>query len=149
MAIGDGWTSRLLAGLAEHLQAAGIGVWRPDGPSYTAAEVGIVIRGIPTSPDRIITLAPYVVASPPGLADVTQGVQIRVRGTKDPRVAEDLADSVFDRLDSAHGITWGGIPIVQVYRQSYAALGADANGRWETSSNYYVEAMRPTAHRTD
>ncbi|RLK13326.1 hypothetical protein DER29_4344 [Micromonospora sp. M71_S20] len=148
MAAGDGWTSRLLAGLAEHLQAAGIGIYRASGV-YQASEVGIVIRGIPTSPDRIITLAPYVVASPPGMADIRQGVQIRCRGTKDPRVVEDLADAAFDALDSAHGLVWGGIPIVQVYRQSYAALGADTNGRWETSSNYYVEAMRPTAHRTD
>lgn len=148
MATGDGWTSRLLTGLAEHLAAAGIATWRPSG-SYQAAEVGIYIRVIPTSPDRIITLAPYVVASPPGTADYTLGVQIRVRGTKDPRVAEDLADAVFDALDSAQGLTWGGISVVQVYRQSYTALGADANSRWETSSNYYVEAMRPTANRTD
>lgn len=148
MATGDGWTSQLLTGLALHLQAASIGIWRDSG-IYTATEVGIVIRGIPTSPDRIITLAPYVVASPPGLADYTQGVQIRCRGTKDPRVAEDLGDSIFDLLDSAHGLVWAGVPIVQVYRQSYTALGADANGRWETSSNYYVEAMRPTTNRTD
>ncbi|SCL16342.1 hypothetical protein GA0074692_6866 [Micromonospora pallida] len=148
MAAGDGWTSRLLTGLALHLQAAGIGTWRDSG-IYQANEVGITIRGIPTSPDRIITLAPYVVASPPGLADYTQGVQIRVRGTRDPRVAEDLGDSVFDALDSAHGLVWGEIPIVQVYRQSYTALGADANGRWESSHNYYVEAMRPTSNRTD
>lgn len=149
MEVGDGWTSRLLAGLAVDLQAAGIGVWRPDGPSYTVDEVGIVIRGIPSNPDRIITLAPYVVASPTGQADFTQGVQVRVRGTKDPRVAEDLGDAIFDLLDSATGLTWRGIPIVQVYRQSYAALGADANGRWEISHNYYVEAMRPTANRTE
>ncbi|WP_320069603.1 minor capsid protein [Micromonospora sp. RTGN7] len=148
MDTGDGWTSRLVTGLAEHLAAADIGTWRPSG-SYPASEVGIYIRAIPPSPDRIITLAPYVVASPPGTADYTMGVQIRVRGTKDPRTTEDVADAVFDALDSAAALTWGGIPIVQVYRQSYAALGADANGRWETSSNYYVEAMRPTSNRTD
>lgn len=148
MATGDGWTSRLLTGLAEHLAAAGIAIWRPSG-SYQASEVGIYIRAVPISPDRIITLAPYVVASPPGTADYTLGVQIRVRGTKDPRATEDLADAIFDALDSAHGLLWGGVPIVQVYRQSYAALGADSNGRWETSSNYYVEAMRPTNNRTD
>ncbi len=148
MATGDGWTSRLLTGCAEHLHAADVGVWRASG-AYQTNEVGIFIRAIPAAPDRIITLAPYVVASPTGLADYTQGVQIRVRGTKDPRVAEDLADAIFDALDSAHGLFWGGIPIVQCYRQSYTALGADSNGRWETSSNYYVEAMRPTPNRTD
>ena len=148
MATGDGWTSRLLTGLAEHLAAAGIATWRASG-SYQAGEIGIYIRAIPSSPDQIITLAPYVVASEPGMADITQGVQIRCRGTKDPRVVEDLADAIFDALDSAHGLVWGGVPIVQAYRQSYTALGADSNGRWETSSNYYVEAMRPTSNRTD
>jgi hypothetical protein len=146
--IGDGWTSRLLVGCAEHLQAASIGVWRPSGV-YTAAETAIVIRAIPAKPDRLITLATYPVASPPGLADVTEGLQIRVRGTADPRDAGDLGDAIFDVLDSAEGLRWGGIPIVQVYRQSYASLGADTAGRWELSHNYYVEAMRPTANRTD
>lgn len=148
MATGDGWTSRLLTGLAEHLVAAGIGVWHPDGTKYAVDEIGIAIRGIPTSPDRIITLAPYPVASPPGLADVTQGVQIRLRGTPDPRVVEDLGDSIFDELDSSGAMTLGGIAVVDMYRQSYAPLGADSNGRWESSHNYYVEAMRPTQHRT-
>lgn len=148
MAAGDGWTSQLLTGLAEHLAAAGVGTWRANG-AYAASEIGITIRAIPQAPDLIITLAPYVVASPPGLADITQGVQVRCRGTADPRVAEDLADAVFDELDSAAGLTLGGIAVVQMWRQSYTSLGADTAGRWETSSNYYVQAMRPTAHRTD
>ncbi|WP_433793939.1 minor capsid protein [Actinoplanes sp. CA-252034] len=148
MSTGDGWTSRLLAGCAEHLQAAAIGVWRTSG-GYTAAETAIVVRGIPTSPDRLITLATYPVASPPGLAGVTEGLQIRIRGTTDPRVASDIGDAIFDLLDSAEGLRWGGIAVVQVYRQSYASLGTDTAGRWEISHNYYVEAMRPTAHRTD
>ncbi|WP_431892657.1 minor capsid protein [Micromonospora haikouensis] len=147
MAIGDGWTSRLLTGLAEHLAVAGAGTWRASGV-YAADEIGIIIRGIPTTPDRIITLAAYPVASPPGLADITQGVQIRIRGTRDPRVAEDLGDAIFDLLDSAGALTLGGIAVVDIYRQSYTSLGADTGGRWEASHNYYVEAMRPTSHRT-
>jgi len=149
MALGEGWTSRLLTGLAEHLAANGVGAWRPNGPSYTANEVGIVIRAIPATPDRIITLAAYPVnAGLPGLADITTGVQIRCRGTVDPRVVEDVGDAAFDLLDGATGLTWGGIPVVQVYRQSYAPLGSDGNGRWESSHNYYVDAMRPTVNRT-
>ncbi|MEV6800515.1 minor capsid protein [Micromonospora rifamycinica] len=147
MATGDGWTSRLLVGLAQHIAAAGIATWRPTG-GYQASEIGIVIRGIPSSPDRLVTLAPYPVASTPGLADITQGVQIRLRGTTDPRVVEDLADALFDLLDSAGRLTLGGIAVVDIYRQSYAALGVDGNGRWEMSHNYYIEAMRPTNTRT-
>lgn len=149
MATGDGWTSRLLTGLAEHLAAAGIGVWHADGSTYTAGEVGILIRAIPQAPDQVITLAPYVVASPIGMADYTLGVQVRCRGTRDPRVVEDLGDAVFDLLDSIGRTTWGGVPIVDCYRQSYAALGQDSNGRWEVSHNYLIEAMRPTSNRTD
>lgn len=146
---GDGWTSRLLTGLAEHLAAAGVGTWRPTG-AYQPTETGIVIRAVPQSPDRIITLAAYPVATDlPGMADHTQGIQIRCRGTQDPRVVEDLSDAIFDALDSLAGVVWGEIPVVQVWRQSYTSLGQDGNGRWETSSNYYCQAMRPTQHRTD
>lgn len=148
MATGDGWTSRVLTGCAEHLDAANVGDWTPSGV-YTANQVGILLRAIPTGPDRIITLAPYVVASPPGMADYTMGLQIRCRGTQDPRVVGDLDDACFDLLDSAYGLTWGGVPIVQIYRQSFTSLGQDTSGRWETSSNYYVEAMRPTSNRTE
>lgn len=145
---GDGWTSRLLTGCAEHLADAGIATWRTSG-AYQSDEVGIVLRSIPQTPDRVVTLAAYPVASAPGMADVTQGIQIRVRGTRDPRVADDLADAIFDALDSAQGLRWRDVPVVQVYRQSYTSLGQDSAGRWELSSNYYVEAMRPTNHRTD
>jgi hypothetical protein len=137
---GEGWTSRLLTGCAGHLQAAGIGVWRDSG-IYTAAEVGIVMQAIPSSPDPVSSI--------PGLADITQGLQVRVRGTQDPRVAQDLGDAIFDLLDSASGLRWGGIPVVQVYRQSYASLGTDTGGRWQVSHNYYVDAMRATTNRTD
>lgn len=143
------WTTSLITGLAELLDAAGVGEWRPAGPVYTANEVGILMRSVPQQPDRVITLAPYPVASPIGLADFVQGVQIRCRGTTDPRVCEDLGDAVFDLLDSASRLTLGGVSVVQVYRQSYTSLGQDGNGRWESSSNYYVEAMRATIHRTD
>ncbi|MDP9799346.1 hypothetical protein J2S43_007858 [Catenuloplanes nepalensis] len=149
MAIGEGWTARLLTGLAEHLAAAGIGAWRPDGSPYRAAETAIVYRSIPPAPDRLITLAPYPVTGQPGLADVVQAVQIRLRGTADPRACDDLADAIYNLLDGASGLRWGGIAVVQVYRQSHTSLGQDGTGRWERSENYYVAAMRPTSNNTD
>lgn len=152
MTIGDGWTSRLLVGLAEHLAANSIGVWRPAG-AYTAAETGILIRAVPAAPDRIITLATYPLSSTPAVQDVLTGVQVRMRGTTDPRVVDDLADSVFDLLDSSGSQTWGAgdgeVSIVDVTRQSAVSLGQDGNGRWEASHNYYVTAMRRTTNRTN
>ncbi len=149
MATGDGWTSRLLTGLAEHLQTAGVGLWRPTGV-YQPADTAIVIRNIPQSPDRVITLAAYPVGQDAqGLADHTSGVQIRVRAGVDPRECDDLADAVYDLLDSAAGLVFGGIPVVQMWRQSYTPLGQDSNSRWERSENYYVQAMRPTSNNTD
>lgn len=154
MAAGDGWESWLIVGLAEHLAAAGLGTWRPTG-AYLASEIAIVDRGIPQTPDQLITLADYVVSGSArsGLADMTVGIQIRLRGTADPRVVSDLGAEIFDLLDQSGQQTWGTAPrqvsIVDVWRQSYTSLGFDGNGRWETSHNFYVEAMRPTAHRTD
>lgn len=149
MPTGDGWTSRLLTGLAEHLAAAGVGVWRPAG-AYTAGEVGITIRSVPQSPDQVLTLAAYPIGSTlPGLADHRTAIQIRIRGTTDPRVCDDLADAVYELLDGASRLAWGGIAVVQVWRQSYTSLGDDTNGRWERSENYYLDTMRPTNNNTD
>lgn len=155
MAAGDGWESRLITGLAEHLAAAGIGVWRPTG-TYLATEVAIIDRGIPSTPDQIITLTDYVIggSARTRLADITVGIQIRLRGTTDPRVVRDLGAEIFDLLDQSGRQTWGTAPaevsIVDVWRPGSAgSLGDDDNGRWQTVHNYYVDAMRPTAHRTD
>jgi len=150
MATGDGFESRLITGLAEHLDAANVGTWRASG-AYTADEIAIVDRAIPQTPDRVITLTDYVVGGKPdGLADQVVGVQVRVRGTTDPRVCRDLGAEIFDLLDSSGRQTWGDdVSIVDVWRQSYTSLGQDGNSRWEASHNYYVAAMRPTIHRTD
>lgn len=144
-----GWTKDLTTGLAVHLAAASIGTWRPTGV-YTAGETAIVYRAVPQTPDRLITLAAYPIGSEhQGLADHDTAVQIRLRSTTNPTDVDDLADAVFDLLDSATNLTFGGVRVSQMWRQSYSALGQDANGRWERSENYYLQTMRPTAHNTD
>ena len=143
-----GWTTRLLEGLAGHLAAAGVGTWRATG-IYSAGETGILIRAVPPAPDRVVTLAAYPVASPPGLTDHTAGVQIRVRAGSNPTECDDLADAIHDLLNGAHDLALGGIRISQITRTSYASLGQDGNRRWERSENYYIQASRPTAHNTD
>lgn len=143
-----GYTVDLLTGLAQILADGNAGVWDPAGV-YTADQVGITITGIPQAPDRIICLTAYPVQDTPGLVDVTAGVQIRIRGTRDPRVAEDLADAVYDLLHGRSSYTAAGVAVAQSWRQSYAQLGPDGNGRWERSDNYYVQAARPNTHNTE
>ncbi len=150
--IGTGWTSRLIAGIAELLDATGVGAWHPDGTPYAAGETGILDRAIPPEPDRIITLAAYPIDSAEhvGMADHDCAVQVRVRGLPyDMRDCDDLADAVYDELDGLHDVVLGGIPIVLMWRQSYTSLGQDGSDRWERSENYYVRAMRPTRYNTD
>lgn len=146
-----GWTTDLLGGLATRLATLDGVEWHPDGTPYDPGDVAIILRGIPQQPDKLITLAAYPRDDNRhrGMADHDTAVQIRVRGDQDSRTCDDLADAIFTELDSLAGVTLGGVPLVQMWRQSYTSLGQDANGRWERSENYYVEAMRPTQHKTD
>lgn len=144
-----GFTEDLLTGMAEQLQTAGVGTWNPSGV-YSLGQTGITIRAIPQSPDRLITLADYVVDDFRGMADHTLGVQVRVRGLpRDPFDASNLADGVFDALHALSGVTWQGVPIVDCYRASHTSLGSDGHDRWSYSQNYLVDAMRPTVLNTD
>lgn len=146
--VGDGFTSKLLVGLAEHYAAASIGTWKPTGV-YTANETGILLRVIPKDPARIVSLAAYMVDGYPGMADQTIGVQHRLRAGTDPRDCDDLADAIFELMDSSGHLELStGVHIVQAIRRSQASLGQDANGRWERSENYFIDVMRPTAHRS-
>ena len=142
------WTRRLLTGLAEHLAANDIGVWRPGGV-YAAAETGIVLTSLPSSPDRVIALSYYDVATYPGRSDVIGAVQIRARGSRDPLDVSDLHDQVHDLLHSAEDLVLGDIPIALMWRNSYLPLGPDSNGRHEATGNYYLRAARPSRSRRD
>jgi hypothetical protein len=150
MALGDGWTSQLLTGIAELLHTGGAGTYQASG-AYADGDTAIVIRAVPQAPDRLITLAAYPLGDDlPGMADHLIGVQIRCRGLPDdPRSVQDIDDEIFDLLDSYGRGTVGTVSVVDITRRSYTSLGQDTNRRWETSSNYYVEAMRPTTNRTD
>jgi hypothetical protein len=144
-----GWTTNLLTGLAEYLDTAGIATWSTTG-TYTPDQTGITFRSIPPTPDRLITLADYVVDDFRGLADITIGVQIRIRGLpRQPADCMNLADQVYDALHSLSGVTWAGVPIVDCYRASHTSLGSDGNDRWAYSLNFMVDAMRPTVLNTD
>ncbi len=140
------FTASLIAGLAQHLADAGIGLWQPTVP-YAPGDTAIVVAVLPAAPDRCVCLTPYPVEDWVGVADVTVGVQVRCRGGQDPTGAQDLDDRVFDLIHGADGHSWGGVDVVQVYRQSGAPIGRDKNDRYQVTSNDYIDADRPTASR--
>lgn len=151
-----GWTVNLLEGLAAHIAGNGIAAWDPEGVyDPDSAEAVITMRALPDRPDRALALALYgdTDTDDVGLADVTPAVQIRTRGTTDPRVVDDLADAVWQLLHGATMLTLGsGITAVHttlIHRRSGALLGPDASGRHERTDNYYIDAARPNAHRPD
>ena len=143
------WTRTLVDGLATYLAGQAVAVYRPTG-AYQPTETAITIAGPPQAPDRVVALTYYPVTDDAALSDVVAGVQIRCRGVvNDPNDAGDLADAVYDALHGQVGLVFGGIPTSQIRRQSSASLGQDALGRYERADNYYIEAVRSSATRTD
>lgn len=138
-----------LTGIAQLLAGGAAMTWKPTG-SYSATETGIVIGGLPQSPDRVIALGAYGVSDDPSLSDSVIGLQVTTRwGGQNPTAVGKSTGLVFNAL---HGRTQTdlstGIRLVQCLRKSWTSLGQDNNNRWRTVQNFYCDVHRPTAHRT-
>jgi hypothetical protein len=113
-----------LDGLATLIQSAGIGTYRPTGV-YLPGETAITIGVTPSEPDRNITITTYPIADS-DLTTVTTGLQVRIRGGRDPREAEGIADQMYDLL----------------HNKSHYKLGQDTDQRMERAENFYFHAER-------
>lgn len=139
------YTSDLVNSVGLLLAAASLGVYRPAGPAYTAAETGIVITSMPDAPDRAICLTPYAVDDDV-TADAVTGLQIRMRAGADPLDVLALSDAVFDLLHNRRGYWLGQVCVAVSWRQSEALLGQDVHGRPERTSNFYFRTTRPSSN---
>jgi hypothetical protein len=148
----SGFTTNLLTGIAEHLYAAGVGVWSPSTPP-AADDVLIVHTAFPSVPDQVVCLTAYPVSVAAGLTDAVVGVQVRCRGSRNPRASLDLDDAVTDALNGLRRATLGTAPddvvVSQIHWQSSTPLGPDSNGRYERSTNFYVQVNRPGTYAED
>lgn len=140
------FTKDLIDGLAAYLANQAVGVWRADGSAYQATEVAIYPRDVPSEPDRVIVLNTYPVSDDPRNPEGVTGVQVRAREAPDGD-ADDLLDAVFDVLQGLQRVLSTGVRVAWMERRSGVHLGRDENGRPEAVANYYLGAMRPTAHR--
>lgn len=144
-----GFDTDLVAGFAQLLAAADIGLdWHPDGTPYTSG-IGIYDSDVPPSPDDVVTLTAYGLGDGPTYADSTRGLQIRVRSAgADPRVSRDMDDAIADVLIGLYPMTLPtGIYVKTLERTSSTPLGQDDNRRWSRSSNYALGLWRPSQHR--
>jgi len=143
---GVGFEVTLLTAIGQYLETRGIGKWSTTPGTLDTA---ITVDALAASPDRGIALTLYPVEDTGGTGS-TVGLQVRFRGAAGNRSAvKNIADNVFDALHGLEHITWGGIPIIRVWRQSGAYLGTDANNRSESTANYYIECIRSGTNRSD
>lgn len=140
--------AELLDGLARHLAARGLVTYNPTGTGGDCfAEV------MPSGPDEAVVLAVYDDGTEP---DSAMGydeprVQIRVRGTRDPRVSRERAVAIRSELHGLGPLTLpdGTDLILSVCLQGAPALiGVDDNGRHEHVANFRMEIRAVTAHRS-
>jgi hypothetical protein len=142
-----GWTTDLVVGLAEYIEAAGIGTYEATAPYDPASTTPVIVhQALPDLPGKAIALAYF---SSGGTANVNAAVQVLIRGDADPTSPDEIADALWTLLDNAAGRTLGGIPVVLMWRQTSASLGLDSAGRWMRSDTYLLIADRPSANWPD
>lgn len=138
----------LLDGLARYLNERGLVTYDP-----TAATGDCFVERLPDSPDEAVVLTLYDGGSEPDslLPYDEPRVQVRVRGTADPRVSRRRCTAIRSAL---HGLGPVFLPdgtnlILSVCLQSTAvSMGMDENRRQEHICNFRIQIRRATAHRT-
>ncbi|HEY6116475.1 MAG TPA: minor capsid protein [Candidatus Dormibacteraeota bacterium] len=137
----------LLDGLARHLQAQGLVTYEP-----ASASGDLFLESMPPTPDEAVTLTIYDDGreSDSKLGYDEPYVQVRVRGTKDPRVSRQRCTAIRDEL---HGLGEMTLPdgtelILSVALQNApASIGIDQLGRHEHVANFRMEIRSVTTHR--
>jgi hypothetical protein len=132
----------LVTRLCEQLAAASGWAWRPTGPDYTPAEVGVFYGALGPAPDQAVGVTIYDWTDPYPVGPSTRRVQIRHRGARGSLVGADvLAGATFAAL---HGLARvAGISLAT--RVLVAPLGADENDRQERADSYLIILDNPEA----
>ncbi|MEV0115539.1 minor capsid protein [Streptomyces sp. NPDC050844] len=134
-----------LDALARHLAERGLLTYDPTGICGDT-----FIETMPPAPDEAVSLSLYGA----GALDARNGwdvrsLQVRVRGTTDPRLSRRRAEAIYGAL---HGLARcelpGGIWLVLAAAVATPApLGVDQGGRHEHVTNYRLDLEVPTPHR--
>lgn len=136
----------LLEGLALHLESEGL-------VTYQADAVGgdLFFDAMPSEPDECVVLTGYGGPESDSKTPYDEPrVQVRVRGTADPRVSRQRCEAIRSELHGLGPVTLpdGTRLILCVAMQaSPQSMGRDDAGRFEHVVNVRCEIRQPTAHR--
>lgn len=111
----------------------------------------VFISTMPNSPDTVVMVSEYGSIGDDKNPFDDISVQVRVRGTRDPRVSYNIAKEIYNEL---HGLTntvliSDGTRIVKVVAQNTPIdIGRDDNLRHEWTVNFQVEVYNSTSNRS-
>ena len=136
----------LAAAIARYLAAQGLVTFDESGLSGDT-----FIAVMPSAPDSCVAIFPTGGFGADGkLGYDSPTIQIRVRGTQDPRPAYQRAEAIYGALHGLHDVTLPGGPYVVGcwgIQSGPVHMGRDQNGRHEYSLNFRLEIRAVTAHR--
>jgi hypothetical protein len=116
--------------------------WRPDGPAYSPAEVGLYYGPVDTTPDRAVGVAVYAADDDLSTGLAERRVQVWHRGAKaHPGGADELAGATFSALQGIARIS--GIALAR--RFQIARMGTDGNARTQRADSYLITLDNPEA----
>lgn len=111
------------------------------------------IGSMPTSPDLAVGIWPTAGPESSTKAGYDErGIQVRTRGTTDPRTGYDLGVEIYDELHGLKQVTLpGGTLVVRCagVQSEPVSIGEDSNGRHEYTINFRLEVRNPTPNRQE
>jgi hypothetical protein len=134
----------LLDGLARYIADAGLAVY-----DLTSPGCDLFLEAMPAAPDVCTVLTLYDAPEPDARLPYEEPrLQVRVRGTQDPRVSRQRCRAVYDLLHGARRITLpDGTYLVLALGRPPASMGMDEQRRHEHVSNFRLEVEAITTHR--
>ncbi|MFD6968384.1 minor capsid protein [Streptomyces sp. NPDC059949] len=138
----------LLEGIALYLHQRGIVTYDPTGASGNC-----FIEQLPSTPDLCVVLTVYDDGTEPDslLGYDEPRLQVRTRGTTDPRTSRTLNRRIRNALHGLGPVTLpNGVELILAISLQGApgAMGTDSNRRHEHTCNYRAQIRARTAHRT-
>ncbi len=139
----SGLADDISQGFAQIIEDAGLAVFNESG-KYDDADTGILMKAVPPSPDRIVTITVVPLSDDIAAPQGQVMVQLRYRGAPgEPLDVDELADAVKPLFHGLTNMPMGDHTVVQCDRRQSVPLGQDSSKRWERADQFYLDVEYP------